>query len=88
MFVMDMEVRHRSWRDEWSADRRSASRTFAGQSAYVRSTNGEPWGVTDNDVAMNRVFGNNACRIFVTKPSIPPSCSVRPGISFFWKAVI
>jgi len=30
-----------------------------GQSAYVRSTIGEPWGVTDNDAAMNRVFGSN-----------------------------
>jgi hypothetical protein len=30
-----------------------------GQSAYVRSTLGEPWGRVDNDTAMNHVFGTN-----------------------------
>lgn len=30
-----------------------------GQSAYVRSTSGEPWGTLDNDTAMNHVFGTN-----------------------------
>jgi hypothetical protein len=32
---------------------------FLGPAAYVRSAIGEPYGLPDNDVAMNRVFGPN-----------------------------
>jgi hypothetical protein len=54
-----------------------------GQSAYVRSTIGEPWGVTDNDTAMNSVFGSNVWHD-LRYETVNPAVLFSPAMHFIF----
>ena len=54
-----------------------------GQSAYVRSVSGEPWGMTDNDVAMNRVFGTNGWQD-LRYETVNPAVLFSPAMHFIY----
>ena len=54
-----------------------------GQSAYVRSTSGEPWGVTDNDAAMNSVFGSNVWHD-LRYETVNPAVLFSPAMHFIF----
>jgi len=56
-----------------------------GQSAYVRSTGGEPWSATDNDVAMNRVFGSNVWKN-LRYETVNPAVLFSPAMHFIFLA--
>jgi len=56
---------------------------FMGQSAYVRSTIGEPWGTPDNDVAMNRVFGTNVWQD-LRYETVNPAVLFNPAMHFIF----
>jgi hypothetical protein len=54
-----------------------------GQSAYVRSTSGEPWSVTDNDAAMNSVFGSNVWHD-LRYETVNPAVLFSPAMHFIF----
>jgi len=54
-----------------------------GQSAYVRSTIGEPWGSTANDTAMNRVFGSNVWQD-LRYETVNPAVLFSPSMHFIF----
>jgi hypothetical protein len=54
-----------------------------GQSAYVRSTIEEPWGMTDNDTAMNRVFGSNVWQD-LRYETVNPAVLFSPAMHFIF----
>ena len=56
-----------------------------GQSAYVRSTIGEPWGRTDNDMAMNSVFGSNVWHD-LRYETVNPAVLFSPAMHFIFLA--
>jgi hypothetical protein len=56
---------------------------LSGQAAYVRSTSGEPWGRTDNDVAMNSVFGTNGWQD-LRYETVSPAALFSPAMHFIF----
>ena len=57
--------------------------SLLGQSAYVRSTIGEPWNSTDNDTAMNRVFGSNVWQD-LRYETVNPAVLFSPSMHFIF----
>ncbi len=57
--------------------------SLSGQSAYVRSTIGEPWGSSDNDMAMNRVFGSNVWQD-LRYETVSPAALFSPAMHFIF----
>ena len=56
---------------------------FMGQSAYVRSTLQEPWYTTDNDEAMDRVFGTNIWQD-LRYETVNPAVLFNPAMHFIF----